>query len=83
MDESFFPSDNIFDPSDPEQALITQQRVVAEAWKDQTEPFRPSFQNLSETVLVGPSLVADYKVRIFVVDKELPFAGYVVLVPCF
>jgi len=48
MDESFFPSDNIFDPSDPEQALITQQRVVAEAWKDQTEPFRPSFQNLSD-----------------------------------
>jgi trans-2,3-dihydro-3-hydroxyanthranilate isomerase len=42
-----------------------------------------SFQNLSETVFVGPSLVADYKVRIFVVDKELPFAGYVVLVPCF
>ena len=48
MDEFFFPSDNALDPADPKQALILQQRGIAEAWKEQTEPFGPSFQNLSD-----------------------------------
>jgi len=48
MDDSFFPSDNALDPEDSEQALIIQQRVIAEAWQDQTQPFRASFQDLSD-----------------------------------
>lgn len=48
MDKFFFPSDNALDPRDPEQALIIQQRVIADAWQDKTWPFRPSFQSLSD-----------------------------------
>lgn len=48
MDEPLLPFDNTLDPTDPKQALIIRQRRIAEGWQDQTEPFRPSFQNLSD-----------------------------------
>ena len=35
-----------------------------------------NWTNLSETTFISPSKVADYKVRIFTPNEELPFAGH-------
>ena len=35
-----------------------------------------NWTNLSETTFLSPSKVADYKVRIFTPNEELPFAGH-------
>jgi PhzF family phenazine biosynthesis protein len=41
-----------------------------------------NWTNLSETTFVLPSETADYKVRIFTTERELPFAGHPTLGTC-
>jgi PhzF family phenazine biosynthesis protein len=60
--------------------------VLAGAWQESTATMQAVTRwfNLSETAFLGPpqSPEADYAVRIFTLDREMPFAGHPTLGAC-